>query len=317
MRTTFTLVLMLAIILAGTYWLSAVFAVCQVPLEWRIGKLDGRFNITHEEARNVIEDAASVWEDATDRNLFSYDEDADFTINFMFDERQRTANEADALKDVLDDKQDVNESLSDAYAALVAKYQAEQIRFEDLRAVYNRKLNAYNNEVESYNQSGGAPPDVFEALEARKEALNKELVVVNNTAQKLNQMATEINQLGQRGNELIEEYNQDVNRFNERYGYSREFTQGDYQGDRINIYTFQDEAELTLVLAHELGHALSLDHVDNDTSVMYYLMGGQAMDNIQLTAEDQTHFQAICGDKTGYERLRGQLIGWLRHYGVL
>jgi predicted Zn-dependent protease len=65
----------------------------------------------------------------------------------------------------------------------------------------------------------------------------------------------------------------------------------------INIYQFHDESDLELVLAHELGHALGLNHVENPESVMYYLMEKQNLENIQLTTQDLQAIKNVCGMK--------------------
>ena len=106
-------------------------------------------------------------------------------------------------------------------------------------------------------------------------------------------MADQINDAGARNNQLVEGYNEDVAVFNNRFGGTREFTQGDYQGDHINVYQFRDRAELILVLAHELGHALQLEHVDNQASIMFYLMGEQPPQP-RLSAEDIEAFTLSC-----------------------
>jgi len=82
--------------------------------------------------------------------------------------------------------------------------------------------------------------------------------------------------------------------FNEQFGESREFTQGDYQGDKISIYTFLDEAELVRVLVHEFGHALGIGHVENSESMMYHLMSNQPT-IARLSVEDTQAFFAVCG----------------------
>jgi hypothetical protein len=43
--------------------------------------------------------------------------------------------------------------------------------------------------------------------------------------------------------------------FNGLYGEPRQFHKGEYDGRTITIFEFHDERDLTLVLAHELGHA--------------------------------------------------------------
>ena len=46
--------------------------------------------------------------------------------------------------------------------------------------------------------------------------------------------------------------------------------------------------------AHELGHALSMGHVDTPNSVMYYLMDEQPRPPV-LSAEDKEAFEDLCG----------------------
>lgn len=110
----------------------------------------------------------------------------------------------------------------------------------------------------------------------------------------MDNLADKINELSDRGNQLVELYNKEVADFNSQFGFSREFTQGDYQGDKINIYKFSDEKELENVLAHELGHALSIGHVDDESSVMYYLLEDTGTSPV-LSVEDREALFEVCG----------------------
>lgn len=69
------------------------------------------------------------------------------------------------------------------------------------------------------------------------------------------------------------------------------------------MYTFETPEELTLVLVHELGHALSLNHVEGEASVMHYLLGGQQA-HVALSEEDLVEFNRVCGEKSLWEKLR-------------
>lgn len=314
MRTPYAVALLLTMLLAGTYWYTSVGAICRTPVAYRIGDVDSRFGLSNDQVRVVVEEAVSIWEDATGRNLFTYDEEADLVVNFIYDSRQQNLDEAERLKEELDEKKNINDSLGETYASLVEKYNQRKLDFEDAKEAYERKLNNYNAEVESYNEQGGAPEEIYNELEMRKVALDEERQRVNEMANELNSLSSQINELGEKGNEIIEEYNQSVDVFNKQYVYSEEFTQGDYQGDSINIYQFESWEELELVLAHEFGHALSIGHVDNDTAIMYYLMGDQPIDDIGLAAEDLTAFESVCGEVSATERLtklRRQFTQWL------
>jgi hypothetical protein len=163
---------------------------------------------------------------------------------------------------------------------------------------YETRLGAYNRKVSSFNDQGGAPPGQFAALEAERRELDRESAGLQATTGELNTLIANINELGDRGQALVDSYNREVEIFNDNFGFSREFTQGDYQGDRINIYKFSDVQELEQVLAHEFGHALGIDHVDVESSLMYYLLE-ETNQSPTLSAADSAAFTAVCG--TGEE----------------
>ncbi|MEL6803690.1 MAG: matrixin family metalloprotease, partial [Bacteroidota bacterium] len=108
----------------------------------------------------------------------------------------------------------------------------------------------------------------------------------------------------------VREYNEDVGRYNQTFGHREGFTQGDYRGDQINIYNFSAINELTLVMTHELGHALWLDHVDDEQAVMYYLMGEQSLETIALTESDLAHFDAVCTQNSVNDQIRQWFSGF-------
>ena len=316
LRTSYTVALMLTVLLAGTYWYTSAEAVCRLPVYYSLGTLDYRFGLSEDEARTHLSAAESIWEEATGRNLFTYQEDAPFKVNFIYDERQQSAEAAEAAKENLDNQANVNDTLSYTYAALVAEYDKQELIYQDKRAAYERRLNQYNAKVKEYNESGGAPPEIFAELEEEKQSLDSERQSVNALADELNKLSQQINNIGEQGNILIEQYNERVSRFNDHFGHEEEFTQGDYRGSEINIYTFQSDWELQLVLAHEFGHALSLGHVEDEASIMHYLLGEQPSE-LDLSLDDVTEFQAVCGDVTTYERLRERLINLLASWGVI
>jgi hypothetical protein len=303
MRSSFLTALIATILFGGGYFYYIAQAVCPTPLEYSLGSIDERFNMTKDEARIVISEAESVWENATGRNLFSYSDDGKLTVNFLFDDRQQFINAEGVLKQKLDATENISDALKTTHADLVSEYEKLKETYTTEAKKYEQKLLAYNTEVEKYNKQGGAPQDVYASLEKQKRALDKEQSSLNALSSQLNRLVVQINNIGEKGNSIIATYNNGVTAFNKTYGEPREFTQGDYSNNTVKIYTFKDKEELKLVLVHELGHALSLDHVEGNESAMYYLIGKQPQELV-LSDADLQEFGRICGEKSIFEKMK-------------
>lgn len=288
---------LLSLVLVGAvvnYWLMSDAAMCRLPVQYSIGQIDSRFNLTNEEAKATLAEAEKVWEDSLGRDdIFEYKDNANLRINFVYDERQVQTNEITNILDDLSMRGEANEVLVELHKRLVDKYEEYEAKYETLRTAYEKNLTAYNAEVDKYNRAGGAPKDIYDQLELRKKSLDKDRDEVNSMGNTMSQLVDQINSISEKGNELIQEYNTKVNRFNDNYINDEEYTQGDYKKKEINVYSFSDHHELELVLAHELGHSLSIDHVNNPESIMYYLMGQQP-EKLTLSAEDIDAFNASC-----------------------
>lgn len=283
----------LALVLAGGYWYRDVESKCDAPVVYDLGTIDERFGITREEARAAITDAESLWENATGENLFTYAEGSDFTINFVYDDRQEITNEEGEVRTILENKQEMSAEIRAEYDRMISKYEKLKSTYENRVNDYEDSLDAYNDEVELWNKKGGAPEGVYADLETTQEHLDEESDELGDIAEELNLIVDAVNDLGEAGNRVVHDYNEDVAWYNTLFSGEREFTQGDYRSDRINIYQFGDGLELRQVLAHELGHALSLGHVEEEQSIMYYLM--EDPHSFVLSVTDLSEFRHVCG----------------------
>lgn len=293
-----------SLVFGGYFYNYAEQTFCPVPIEYRIGELDERFGLGYEEAGAAIAAAAAVWEEATGRDLFIEDPEANFTVNFIYDDRQALSDSEAAERSRLENTQSANSAIQAEYDDLVITYHDLQERHESKVEKYEAAVSAYNEEVERYNAEGGAPPEVYEALEQEAERLSSVQQEITATAGDLNQLVNQINEVGERGNRLADAYNKGVDYFNDTFNAHREFTQGTYRNDgRVDIYTFADRDELVLVLAHELGHALSIDHVAGTKSIMYFMIGDQPA-TLALSESDVAAVTEVCQERSVWDTIK-------------
>lgn len=268
--------------------------VCEEPMKYTIGSIDSRFEISQEEFLEVVKKAESVWERDARRELFEYDPDASFSINLVFDERQRETIASNLSEERLEDLERSHQHYSTQYQNLYSVYKAERAAYEEALAAYKQQLERYNQRVEEWNQKGGAPSAVYEELEEEQAELVQKQNSLEEKKDEVNSLASQLNAIAEAGNTIAQEYNEEARTYVDRFGQARRFNQGEYRGDEVNIYQFQDTADLQLVLAHELGHALGIDHVDDPNAVMYYLMRDQNLSNPTLTPADVAALREVC-----------------------
>jgi hypothetical protein len=295
MRSSFFLALILSVVLGITYWYQSTAHLCPAPIAYRLGQIDEEFALTPDAAQAYLAQAEAVWSAGTGRqDLFYFDETADFPVNFIFDDRQALANAERLTRAELDTLEANNNAAVAALAAASERFTARESAYETAVREYETRLAAYNAQAARLNAAGGATSEELTALTSEQQELDRTLAALAAERQSLQTLARDLNEQSEEVNERIREYNTLVNAYNADFAAGREFTQGDYQGSEINIYKFSDEVELVSVLAHELGHALGLGHVEGEESVMYYLMTERTTVPT-LSEADQAAFLALCG----------------------
>jgi len=278
---------------------SSLYAPCEQPISYALSLFDDKFGLTRQDFLSAVNKAETIWEEPIGKNLFAYTEDGKLKVNLIYDYRQQATSKLESLGIVV--KED-----KASYNGLKAKYEALKIEYEQVKADYDIRLaaftqrkNIYDQDVQSWNRKKSSSKAEYDRLSQEGIALEAELAEIRKIEAKLNEYINEINSLSVVLNRLVDSLNLNVEKYNE-VGASRgeEFTEGDYQNidgqQTINIYEFSGRDKLVRVLAHELGHALGLEHVDDPQAIMYKL---NMSANGILTNSDLQELKILCAIK--------------------
>ena len=276
-------VLILLFLLLGSTWffknyysdISLLFkSRCFAPIYYSIGDVDLQFKVSAEKLLYYSQQAAGIWENESDWNLFEYTPKANLTVNMVYDERQSLLNEVSGLQEDMSLDQETLSKEIYRYKALVAEFQ--------------EKLKNYNEKVNFWNSQGGAPEDEYTEL-------NREVRELKSESQSLNQVASRLNLQAENYNIKVYNFNQNVQDFNDELLKKPEEGLYSQKENKIDIYLNVNDDEIIHTIAHEFGHALGVDHIYiNEESIMY----PYTSDSLLLSNEDKNELNNIC--KTTY-----------------
>jgi predicted Zn-dependent protease len=264
------LVIILAFVIGVGLFIFYANNKCRQVKTFSIGNIDPRFNVSKSDVKKVADDAATRWNNQTGDDLLKYDENAKLKINLVYDDRQAEVDKFNVAVANLQKNRQTVEGSNKNFNSLLTQYQSD--------------LDAYNQEVSSWNSRGGAPADVYTKLQKTKSELD--------------QRRQDLVAIAQTVNIQVEGFNTNLTDLQKEIDSRKNIiiTQGIYdpKQNEIEIYTFGNLSELRLVLMHELGHALGLDHDQDKYSIMYYLLADQDLSDPELSSEDITMVKTRC-----------------------
>ncbi len=272
---------------------------CKTTIAYSIGEFDERFGITKQVFLKSILDAEKIWEGNVEGDLFKYDENGPLKINLIFDERQSTTQILKNMGLTISNTKASYEDLKSKYNSFISEYNKEKTQYESVIKEFEKRKAIYEAQVVSVNSKGGGNKATVNRLNIEREELNKLILEIKGMQSKLNDKVEGINTLATALNDLAKSLNLSVNKYNTVGGsLGSEFEEGTYISNgtakRIDIYQFENRTKLIRVLAHELGHALGLDHNEDSNAIMYRLNNGV---NEKLTEADIGQLEKLCGIK--------------------
>lgn len=276
-------------------------APCTEPIPYTLGTFDSQFNISQDYFLSAFLDAEAIWEKPFGKELFVYapsDSSPDvLKINLVYDYRQQATSKLESLGIVVKDNRISYEMLKTKFTELKIKFVSAKNDYEMRAQNFNEKSKNYEQQVEFWNKKDGAPKEEYNKLEALRLSLQNEANELQNMQTKLNEMINEINSFVVVLNRLVESLNLSIKKYNgvnDSRGES--FEEGVYISDgttrEIDIYEFSSREKLVRVIAHELGHALDIPHLNDVKAIMYELNQGN---NMVPTEADLEALKIKCG----------------------
>ncbi len=271
---------------------------CSQVLTYDIDSFDKRFNISEKYFLGALADAEAIWEKPYGKDLFALSTSTgELKINLIYDYRQEATAKLASMNIVVKDDKATYENLKKKFDSLKIELANSKNDYEARLSAFNVRQTAYTAQADYWNARGGAPEKEYKELGIERDAINTEAARLNILQKSVNEMVTEINSVVVVLNRLVGTLNLSVDQYNSISGARGEsFQEGVYETDgvsqEINIYEFSSREKLVRVLAHELGHALGIGHVEDEKAIMYKLNQGNAL---TLTEADLEALKDVCG----------------------
>ena len=252
---------------------------CGQPIEYTIGIISPTYQLSEAKLKKILSDIDQAWSSAAGKELFRYNENAGIKVNIIYDEQQRFLDEEKSISSRIQHEKRSYKIAEQKLSQLKERYTQIKKEYDDALAEYKKMMKKPSTQIKN-----DVARQAYEVEQKRKE--------LNDLAQQLNKKVEVMNGISDRIDKMVANYNAD-------FDTTREYNQGDYQKNitdaSINIYSYRDLHELKLVLAHEMGHAIGLKHVENSESIMYYLIKDQLPDSLTFSAQDRAALQDLCG----------------------
>ncbi|MFV8834435.1 matrixin family metalloprotease [Aquisalimonas sp.] len=272
---------------------------CEAPVTVHLDAVDDRFELDRADVRAALHDAVAMWQDASEDPLFRKRDGEGVAVSLVFDERQAGAQARQRRRE---DLIRVEEQLQADRQRLERRHEAlsaESRDFETRQRRLNERVEAYEREVTAWNEGRmERTRENRERLEEASRALTVAQDALNDERRELERRGEALNREQQVLVREIEAFNHQVDAHNREAHAATGFEMGQYErrGNRrwIRVFKADDQDELRLVLAHELGHALGIGHVPEADAIMAPHLGADNAGRTALSAADREALAQTC-----------------------
>ena len=283
---------------------------CQVPLLWRVARVDPEFETTVDEVTEIVANAAQMWEEAVGEALFALDEEDGFPIRLIYDERQESL-------DLLAIR---NAEIQSANDELTRERMALDLRFDDIRTaidVHNARtleveasIAEHNETIRDWNRRSASDPERERELQETSERLVAEQEALAADGAALQERQAQLRAAEAALNDRIESLRERAGALSNAprppeadAGLYRESVTLEVDGSvsvrrEIRLYRLASPDELRVIVAHELGHALGIGHPEDGGGIMSATVTTtEPID--ALAASDVALFREACANAAG------------------
>lgn len=278
---------------------------CRIPYRLRAGEIDAAFGMSRRDLEAALREAFAVWEGYARSTLFVITDDASATpVHLRFDERQvrsdEMAEERRAQQDIAIEIDRRRAELEDLRRDL----EHRQAEFRDEADRHASAVRTYEEWVAAFNRSSSGNHAERRRLAAERESLERQSAHLEALQQR--QLSAQ-----EHFNGRVEAFNRAVARLNERSQAAAAAAAGHgpvgagryartAAGESIEVYLVTSHADLLLTLAHELGHALGIGHVDDSDALMSAVKVGPSSGRGAapvLRRADRAALERVCAGK--------------------
>lgn len=290
---------------------SHVFAhvPCGIPVHFTLAEVDPGFGFDRETVMTALVEAANLWQDASGPILFLESDHAlAMQVSLLYDVRQQAANTRRSLRGGLERDRGRFEDDEAMLLRWGERIEASREAHDRATGVLAARARAHEREVAAWNAGRGERTDARrQTLETESALLRDELADLERAGLSLNADIDAYNRRAADLRQRADDFHSRVARYNDASSdspvESGRYSYAPGEGRRIEVYRAEGYDELMLVLAHELGHALGIGHVNEPGAVMHAMLhdGGLLQPGrarpLELSAADRAALVGICGTR--------------------